>query len=93
MEKRIGIIAILINNQNNISVLNSIISEFDNIILGSMKLPLKDRNIEIISITVEGDTDQIGALTGKIGRLEGINVRSVLTPLNKEVKIRDPVVS
>ena len=40
---------------------------------------MRDRGISVISLVVEGDTDQINALTGKIGKLEGAEVKSILT--------------
>ena len=80
MEKRIGVIAILIHQHEQIPALNRMLSEYGEIILGRMGLPLKDRDVSVISLIIEGDTDQIGALTGRIGRLDGITVKSVLTP-------------
>jgi putative iron-only hydrogenase system regulator len=79
MERRIGVIAIVVTGRETIPNLNSIISAHNNIILGRQGMPLRDRGINIISLIVDGTTDDIGALTGKIGRLEGIQVKSVLT--------------
>ena len=79
MEKRIGVVAILIDKRDSIKFLNEIFSEFNQTILGRQGLPLREKNVHIISLIVEGTTDQIGALTGKIGKLKGIQVKSVLT--------------
>ena len=79
MERRIGVIAILVTGTSNISKLNSVISDHNSIVLGRQGMPLRDRGINIISLIVDGTTDDIGALSGKIGRLEGIQVKSVLT--------------
>ncbi len=84
MEKRIGVVAILLKETKNVPKLNSLLSEHGEIIIGRMGLPLRDKGIHIISLIVEGDTDQIGALTGKIGKLEGIQVKSVLTRYREE---------
>ncbi|HOJ64133.1 MAG TPA: iron-only hydrogenase system regulator [Spirochaetota bacterium] len=79
MERRLGVIAILVYSKEAIQSLNSILSNFSEIILGRMGLPLKEKNLHIISLIVEGDTDQIGSLTGKIGKLSGIKVKSMFT--------------
>lgn len=79
MEKRIGIIAVLAEERNSIPQLNLIASEFHEIIRARQGLPFSDKNIHIISLIVEGTTDQIGALTGKLGRLPGLKVKSMLT--------------
>lgn len=79
MERRLGVVAILVYESENITLLNSILSQYSNIILGRMGLPLKEKKVNIISLIVEGNTDEIGALTGKIGKLKGIKVKSMLT--------------
>jgi metal-responsive CopG/Arc/MetJ family transcriptional regulator len=33
----------------------------------------------VISLVIEGSTDRISALTGKIGRLDGVEVKSILS--------------
>jgi putative iron-only hydrogenase system regulator len=79
MEKRIGVIAILITDKSSIPQLNTIISDHSDIVLGRQGMPLRDRGVNVISLIVEGTTDQIGSATGKLGRLKGIQVKSVLT--------------
>ena len=79
MEKRIGVIAILVTDKSSVQQLNNVISLHGDIILGRQGMPLRDRGVSVISLIVEGTTDQIGSVTGKIGRLAGIHVKSVLT--------------
>jgi putative iron-only hydrogenase system regulator len=79
MEKRIGVIAILLEDTTSVPALNSLLSGYAGIILARQGLPLRDKGVHIISLIVEGHTDQIGALTGKIGLLPGAQVKSVLT--------------
>lgn len=78
MEKRIGVIAVLIAKRQSIPAVNSHLSEFYHIILGRQGLPLRDRDVSVISLIVEGTNDEIGALTGKIGRIDGVTVKSML---------------
>ncbi|MFA7565910.1 MAG: TM1266 family iron-only hydrogenase system putative regulator [Alkalispirochaeta sp.] len=79
MEKRIGSIIILVGDRSHIPTLNKLFTEHCEIIIGRQGVPLHDRRISLISLIVEGSTDAIGALTGKIGRLKGLQVKSVLT--------------
>jgi putative iron-only hydrogenase system regulator len=58
---------------------NTLLTEHSEIILGRQGIPIRDHGINIISLVIEGDTDRINALTGKIGKLEGVEVRSILT--------------
>lgn len=79
MEKRIGVIAILVTNTDSVAGMNDILHQYGTIILGRQGLPLRDRGIHVISLIIEGTTDEIGALTGKIGRLPGVTAKSVLS--------------
>lgn len=82
MEKRIGAILIIVENKNAVENINSILTSHSDIIIGRQGLPLKDKGIHIISLVIEGNTDELGALTGKLGRLNGINVKSILMKPN-----------
>ena len=85
MEKRIGTALIVIEDNGDVSRLNQILSSSSGIIIGRQGIPLRDRGISIISLVLEGTTDEIGALTGRIGRLNGIEIKSVLIK-NKDNK-------
>jgi putative iron-only hydrogenase system regulator len=78
MEKRIGAVIVLISEEGDIHRINGIISEHASLILGRQGIPLRDRSTSVISLVLEGNTDMIGSLTGKLGRLHGVKVKSVL---------------
>jgi putative iron-only hydrogenase system regulator len=79
MEKRIGVIAILVTNRDSVAAMNEILHKHAPMILGRMGLPLRERGLHVISLIIEGTTDEVGALTGKIGRLPGVTVKSVFS--------------
>lgn len=79
MEKRIGVVAIIVENKDSVEHVNKLLSTFGEIIVGRMGVPYREKNLNVISIIVDGTTDEIGALTGKIGRLSGVSVKSALT--------------
>ena len=79
MEKRIGTITILIQDRSQAPEINQLISEHSAIVLCRQGLPLQDRPVSVISLIVEGLPDQINALTGQIGRLTGVQCKSILT--------------
>jgi putative iron-only hydrogenase system regulator len=79
MEKRIGAAIILIENRNAIEAINAILSAHATIILGRQGLPLRDKGISVINLILEATPEEIGSLTGKIGKLDGVQVKSVLT--------------
>jgi putative iron-only hydrogenase system regulator len=84
MEKRIGTITILIKGNTSVPAVNSLLSQYSSIILARQGLPLHNRNINVISLVIEGTTEIISALTGKIGRLTDVEVKSILTKYKEE---------
>ncbi|WAM31745.1 TM1266 family iron-only hydrogenase system putative regulator [Caldicellulosiruptor naganoensis] len=80
MERRIGVIGIVVENRKEVSdKLNKILSEHGDIIVGRMGIPYRERGLCVIALIVDGTTDEIGALTGKLGALSGVKVKSALT--------------
>ena len=78
MEKRIGTALIVVEDNREVSRINQILSTFAHIIVGRQGIPFREKGISIISLVLDGTTDEIGALTGQIGRLHGIEIKSVL---------------
>ncbi|MCT4564592.1 MAG: iron-only hydrogenase system regulator [Maledivibacter sp.] len=79
MDKRIGVVAIIVEDSHSINRVNSILSSYSELVVGRMGVPYKEKNVKVISIIVDGTTDDIGAMTGKLGRLDGVTVKSALT--------------
>ncbi|XZK30081.1 TM1266 family iron-only hydrogenase system putative regulator [Clostridium perfringens] len=79
MSARIAVVGIVIESLDNIKEVNSILSEYDKLIVGRMGLPYKEKNIRVISIVVDGTTDEISAITGKIGKLKGVSVKAAIS--------------
>ena len=82
MEKRIGTITILIKDRQQSADINQILSEHAEIILCRQGLPFHDRAVAVISLIVEGTVNQINALTGQLGRLQGVECKAVVTKNN-----------
>jgi len=78
MDNRIGAVIVLVTEEVDVQRINSIISDHADIILGRQGIPLRDRSTSVISLVLDGDTDRIGSLAGKLGRISGVKVKSVL---------------
>ena len=78
-ENRIGVIGIVVENREVVPQVNQILSEYAAIIVGRMGIPYREKNISVISLIVDGNTDALGALTGKLGNLPHVTVKSALT--------------
>lgn len=78
MEKRIGTVLILIENHEVVQLLNSVLTKHNAIIIGRQGISFKEKDIAIISLIIEGSTDEIGSLTGQLGKIKGVKVKSIL---------------
>lgn len=79
MEKRIGVVAIVVKDRKAASPkVNQILSEYGEIIIGRIGVPYREKKISVIALIVEATTDELGALTGKLGMLPQVEVKSVL---------------
>lgn len=79
MEKRIGIVGIVIEDFSCVERVNEVLHEYSQLIIGRMGLPYKERGVSVISLIVDGANDDISALTGKLGRISGASVKSMVT--------------
>lgn len=76
MEERIASILILIESKEEIDKLNHIISNYAEIVIGRQGIRLRDKGKSIISLVLEGSTDDLGGLSGQLGKLKGIQIKS-----------------
>ena len=79
MQKRLGFIGIIVaDREKQAPLVNLILSEYGGIILARTGIPYKEKKLSVITLIVNATTDEIGALTGKLGRIEGVSVKSAL---------------
>jgi putative iron-only hydrogenase system regulator len=78
--ERIAVIgAILESPETNQKAFNDTLSAYREIIKGRMGVPFDEADIGVISLTLQGDLDTINALTGKLGNLPGITVKTAIS--------------
>lgn len=82
-ENRLGVVGIVIDDREMAIKVNSILSDSADIIIGRMGIPHRQREVSVISLIVDGSTDEIGAMTGKLGNLKGVQVKSALSSSGK----------
>ena len=75
-EKRIAVMAIIVENRDSVEELNTLLHEYGNYIVGRMGLPYEKKNLHIVSIALDAPNDTISALAGKIGNISGISVKT-----------------
>lgn len=76
METRVALIGIIVDNPASVEEINSILHDNRDYIIGRMGLPYKERQISIISLVMDAPADVISGLSGKLGMLDGVNVKT-----------------
>ena len=76
MSTRICVISIIVENMQSTAALNEILHRHGQYIIGRMGIPYHKRGVSIISVAVEAPQDVISALSGKLGRLEGVTAKA-----------------
>lgn len=76
METRVAIMGIIVENTDSVERLNFLLHEYGPYIIGRMGIPYREKKIHIVSIAVDAPQDIISAMAGKIGKLEGISVKT-----------------
>ena len=79
MEKRIGTVTVLVKDRAVAPQVNTVISQYADIVLARQGLPFRDRTVAVISLIVEGEVNQINALSGKLGKIGGVEAKAVVT--------------
>lgn len=82
MEEKVAIIGIFVQQLEGSAKVNEILHEYAKYIIGRIGVPCKEKNVNIISIIISAPPDIISALSGKLGRIEGISAKSMQAKLD-----------
>ena len=77
METKVALIGIVVENPYSVMKLNTLLHEYSAYIIGRMGLPYHKREISIISVALDAPQDTINALSGKLGKLEGVSTKTI----------------
>ncbi len=76
MDTRVAVMSIIVEEGDTVETLNAILHDYGRYIIGRMGVPYRQRGISIISIALDAPQDTISALSGKIGKLPGVGVKT-----------------
>lgn len=77
METRVALIGVIVEKLSSSEKLNAVLHEYSSYIIGRMGIPYKEKNISVMSIAVDAPNDVINAISGKLGRLDGVSVKTI----------------
>lgn len=76
MENRVAVLSLIVENPNTVEALNRLLHTYGDYIIGRMGIPYRKKNINVISIAMDAPEDVISALSGQIGNLDGVSVKT-----------------
>lgn len=80
MDKRLGFVGIIVEDRAKSSArINALLASFGDLVIARTGIPYKDKKCCVITLVVDATTDELGALTGKVGSVEGVSVKSALS--------------
>ena len=84
MEKRVALIGIVVEDMESVEALNHILHEYGDYIIGRMGIPYRCRGISIISIAVDAPMNVISTISGKLGMLKGLSVKTIYSKAGRQ---------
>ncbi len=81
METRVAVLGIIVQDPDSVEKLNGLLHNYAPYIIGRMGVPYREKNVSIISVAMDAPQDVISALSGKIGKLPGINVKTAYSDI------------
>ncbi len=74
--ERVAVISIIVENPDSTAQINEILHSASDFIIGRLGLPYKKKNISIISVVIDAELDVISKVSGRLGRLPGVTVKT-----------------
>ncbi len=75
-ETRLAVIAIVVEDASGVAELNDLLHQYSAYIIGRMGIPYPAKGVSLISVALDAPGDAISALTGKLGRIRGLSVKT-----------------
>ena len=79
MENKISVLAIIINDYESVEIVNGILHSFRQYVLGRMGLPIKEKNLSVISIVLDAPQEIVNNISGKLGMVKGVSSKVLTT--------------
>lgn len=77
METKISMIEVIIKDDDCAKAVNTILCSYEHFVIGKMQIPYREKNVSIVCIVLDCDSDTLGAIAGKIGSLKCVIAKAV----------------
>ncbi len=79
MENKISVVAIIVNDYNSVDTVNEVLHTFRGYVLGRLGLPVKERNLSVISVVIDAPQEIVNNISGKLGMIKGVSSKVLTT--------------
>lgn len=79
MDKKIAVVAIIVNDIDVVSKINELLHTFGEYIIGRMGIPYREKNLNVISVVMDATQEVINSLSGKLGMIKGVSSKVLTT--------------
>jgi len=76
MDNRVALMAIIVEDRDSVKELNDLLHEYGDYIIGRMGIPYHKRSISVLSVALDAPNNVISSLSGKIGKLSGVSIKT-----------------
>ena len=83
MEERIGFVGIVLDDLSAAPKVNTVISRYQDLVTGRIGIPDHQRESAVIGLIVCSSPERVGQMTGQLGNIPGVTVKSALTGKRK----------
>lgn len=84
MKTRVAVMGIIVENRDAVEQLNQLLHEYGDVIIGRMGIPYPKKKISVLSVAIDAPQDDISALAGKLGSLEGVSVKTAYSNVESD---------
>jgi len=80
-ENRLAALSIIVEDRSESGEINRILAENGDFVVGRMGIPYRQRGVSVICVVLDAPTEILNSITGKIGNLNGVTARVLVSKL------------
>ena len=79
MANVLAVLTIIVKSSDSVERVNQLLHSARDYVMGRLGLPIKERNVSVISVVLDAPQEVINSLSGKLGMLDGVSSKVLTT--------------
>lgn len=76
---RLGVVSIVADTMEAPPKINDVLHQHAGLVVGRLGIPYRARGVAVIALAVDGTMEEISAMTGKLGKIPGVSVKTAIS--------------